>query len=112
MTEIKPGTSLLTLVNVFETTPETQQRVIELLTIATDEAMSRQPGFVSANLHASRDGLRVVNYAQWDSVEALEAMFRDPRCREHIVEVEKLAKPDVHFYDVVATAYPPAKVTE
>jgi quinol monooxygenase YgiN len=106
-TQIKTGTSLVTLVNVFETTPETQQRLLELLTIATDEEIAKQPGFVSANLHTSRDGLRVVNYAQWESVEALQAMLSDPACRVHIDEAEKIAKPDVHLYDVVCTAAAP-----
>lgn len=110
-TEIKVGTSLLTLVNVFETTAETQQKLIELLTIETENVMSRQPGFVSANLHSSRDGLRIVNYAQWASTEAFEAVRRNPVCQASMRKVEKLAQPDVHFYDVVSTAYPPAKVT-
>src|SRR5262244_670184 len=110
-TEIRPGTALLTLVNVFETTPDTQQKLIELLTTQTDEVMSRQPGFVSANLHASRDGLRVVNYAQWESTEAFEAMRRNPVCQASMGKVEKLARPDVHLYDVVSTAYPPAGAT-
>lgn len=109
-TEITPGTSLLTLVNVFETSPETQQKLLEILTVATDEEMSKQPGFVSANLHASRDGLRVVNYAQWESTEAFKAMLANPACRGHMDEAEKLAKPDVHLYDVVSTTHAPAAV--
>ena len=110
-TEIRPGTALLTLVNVFETTPETQQKLIELLTKETDQVMSRQPGFVSANLHSSRDGLRIVNYAQWESTEAFQAARRNPVCQASMARVAKLAKPDVHLYDVVSTAYPPAEVT-
>jgi len=111
MTVIRPGTSLLTLVNVFQTTPENQQKLLDVLTIATEEAMSRQPGFVSANLHRSRDGLRVVNYAQWESAEAFEAMRNNPICRVHMEQAERLARPDVHLYDVVSTSYPPATAT-
>ena len=110
-TEIVPGTALLTLVNVFETTPDTQRKLIELLTTQTEEVMSRQPGFVSANLHASRDGLRVVNYAQWESTEAFQAARSNPVCQASMRKVEKLAQPDVHFYDVVSTAYPPSRLT-
>jgi len=110
-TGIRPGTALLTLVNVFETTPESQQKLIELLTTETEEVMSRQPGFVSSNLHASRDGLRVVNYAQWESTEAFEAMRRNPVCQASMGRVERVAKPDVHMYDVVSTAYPPTRLT-
>ena len=104
-TEIKQGTSLVTLVNVFTTTPETQRQLLDLLTSATTETMARQPGFVSANFHASTDGLRVVNYAQWESVEALEAMRANPECQEHMHKAEGIATVDMHFYDVVATLH-------
>jgi quinol monooxygenase YgiN len=110
-TEITPGTALLTLVNVFETTPETQQQLLDVLTAATDAEMSKQPGFVSANLHASRDGLRVVNYAQWESTEAFEMMRANPACRAHMVKAEEIAKPDVHLYDVISSTHAPQPVT-
>ena len=110
-TEIKPGTSLLTLVNVFKTTPETQQQLLDVLTVATDEEMAQQPGFVSANLHASRDGLRVVNYAQWESIEAFEAMRANPACQVHMRKAEQIAGADVHLYDVVSTTHAPEAVT-
>jgi hypothetical protein len=35
-----------------------------LLAEATEEVISRQPGYVSANIHWSLDGTRVTNYAQ------------------------------------------------
>src|SRR5215471_8530606 len=92
-TEIVPGAALLTLVNVFETTPDTQRKLIELLTAETEEVMSRQLGFVSANLHASRDGLRVVNYAQWESTAAFEAMQADPACQAEMKKVLELTRP-------------------
>ena len=110
-TEIKPGTSLLTLVNVFETTPDTQQQLLDVPTAATDEEMSRQPGFVSANLHTSRDGLRVVNYAQWESTEAFEAMRANPACRVHMDKAERIAKADVHLYDVLSSSHAHEAVT-
>jgi quinol monooxygenase YgiN len=107
-TEIRTGTSLVTLCNVFETTADTQTRLIEILTKATQDAMSRRPGFVSANFHASRDGLRVVNYAQWESMEAFDAMLADPECKLHMRQAETLVgkDPDVHIYDVIATHAP------
>jgi quinol monooxygenase YgiN len=112
-TEITAGTSCLTLVNVFETTSETQHQLIDILAKATKEEMSKQPGFISANFHASRDGLRVVNYAQWESVEALEAMTANPACQVHMREAEALVtiKPDVHYYDVRSTFGAPEAVS-
>lgn len=37
------------------------------------ETLMRRPGFVSANLHRSKDGTRVANYVQWRSRADFEA---------------------------------------
>jgi heme-degrading monooxygenase HmoA len=110
-TEIKPDTSMLMLVNVFETTPETQQPLIDASTVATEEEMSKQPGFVSAKLHASRDGLRVANHVQWESAAAFETIRANPTCRVHMEKAERIAKPDIHLYDVASTSFPSGSVT-
>ena len=36
------------------------------------------PGFISAAVHRSTDGTRVINYLQWASNEHLAAMQRSP----------------------------------
>jgi quinol monooxygenase YgiN len=36
------------------------------------------PGFISAAVHRSTDGTRVINHLQWESVEHLAAMQRSP----------------------------------
>jgi heme-degrading monooxygenase HmoA len=102
-TQILTGTSRLTLINVFETAPETQQQLIDTTIEQIEQTVSKLPGLISANLHASRDGLRVVNYAQWESVAAWEAMMSNRAAGEKRDEIEAIAKPDVHQYDVVAT---------
>jgi heme-degrading monooxygenase HmoA len=104
MPEINAEKSLLTLVNVFTTTPATQDRIIELAEESTAEVVSKLPGFVSASFHKSSDGLRVVNYAQWDSVEAFEAMMANPATFARHEEMVRLAEDrDAHFYQVVST---------
>ncbi len=40
--------------------------------------MAKQPGFISASLHKSTDGRRVVQYLQWDSVASHEACMESP----------------------------------
>ena len=35
-------------------------------------------GYVSSNLHKSRDGKKVVNYVQWESVKDVETMLENP----------------------------------
>ncbi|RMI31464.1 hypothetical protein EBN03_17455 [Nocardia stercoris] len=49
--------------------PDRQRAIIDSL-IATLEAGATPPGMLSANFHASLDGTRVLNYAEWVSDEA------------------------------------------
>jgi hypothetical protein len=56
----------VTLINVFTVEPENQQRLVEAWQRGTEEVMRHIPGFVSANIHRSLDGTKVVNYAQWE----------------------------------------------
>ncbi|MFI9228478.1 hypothetical protein [Streptomyces rimosus] len=50
------------------------------------------PGFVSANLHVSLDGRRVVNYARWAGEEQYEEALRRTDVREHIGQVAAIAE--------------------
>jgi quinol monooxygenase YgiN len=101
MTKIEKGGDVVTLINVFTVKPENQQRLLALLVEATESVMNRQPGFVSANLHKSLDGARVVNYAQWRSKEAFEAMLEDPAAVRHMKEAARLAEGfEPHLYEV------------
>lgn len=103
MTTITKENDRVTLINVFTVTPENQQPLLDLLAHATGEVMAKQPGFISANFHKSADGTRVVNYAQWASREAFEAMLRNPAARPHMEAAAKLASYDAHLYEVWST---------
>jgi quinol monooxygenase YgiN len=98
---IELGDSPITLVNVFEVAPDNQQKLVEALIEATEKTMSKLDGFVSANIHRSLDGKRVVNYAQWRSKEDFEAMMRNPKALLHMVPILLYAKPSPHLYEVV-----------
>ncbi|WP_067676413.1 antibiotic biosynthesis monooxygenase [Nocardia miyunensis] len=101
MTTITTDAQLTTLINVFTVQPERQRTLVELLTRATDEVMRHKPGFVSANIHASDDGTRVVNYAQWESADAYREMFSDPTARVHMKEAAAVADHfDPHLFTV------------
>lgn len=78
MTHISTKNRLVTLINVFTVDPAHQQRLVELLTRATEVSVRHAPGFVSASLHRSTDGAKVTMYAQWRSVEDYQAMRQDP----------------------------------
>jgi heme-degrading monooxygenase HmoA len=63
--------------------------------------MKNLPGFVSATIHKSADGVRVVNYAQWHSREDFEAIFNNPEATAHMKPIMEIAKFDAHLYEVV-----------
>jgi quinol monooxygenase YgiN len=84
MTTIANGAGVLTLVNVFTVKPEDQQQVSKLLIEATEQTMKHLPGFMSATIHRSLDGTRVVTYAQWRRREDFDAMRQNPDARPHI----------------------------
>jgi quinol monooxygenase YgiN len=101
MTTIKQQADYATLINVFTVEPDRAEELTALLHAATDEVMRQQPGFRSANIHLSADRTRVVNYAQWDSVEAYKAMLADPTTQPHMAQAAAIAVSfDPHVYTV------------
>lgn len=90
---------LVTLINVFETRPEQQQALIESW-IRFVDAVKGEPGMLGASLHRSKDGTRVVNYAQWESEEDLRRFtqkYHEPM--EALVPFSERIDP--HAYEVV-----------
>jgi heme-degrading monooxygenase HmoA len=101
MTTIAEHAPLATLINVFTVAPERACELAESLRVATEETMRFVPGFISANIHVSTDGTRVVNYAQWQSAEAYRVMFEDPNAREHMGVCAAIATSfEPHLYTV------------
>ena len=94
MSTIEKDSKILTLINVFTVAPEKQQELVALLIDATQETMKHLPGFISANIHRSLDGKRVVNYAQWESKADLEAMQKNPKAAPHMQAAAALAQFD------------------
>ena len=101
MVTIQKGNSVVTLINVFTVEPENQQKLAEMLVEASEKVMKNVPGFISANIHKSADGVRVTNYAQWRSNEDYAAMLKDSKAIEHMKPVTQIATFDAHTYEVV-----------
>ena len=91
---IRAGAEIFTLINVFSVAPDHQQELANVLIEATEHTMPYLPGFISANIHTSYDGRHVVNYAQWHSRDAFEAMLRNPDARPHMTRAAALASFD------------------
>lgn len=97
---------MISLINVFTVDPANQDRLLDLLARATDEFVSRAPGFVSSTLHRSLDGTKVTMCAQWRSAEDYEAMRQDPGPLPFLEEALTIAKFEPGMYEVVRTFSP------
>jgi len=99
MITIKQGDGTITLINVFTCEPENQQKLVDAWIKATEEVLGQMPGILSAALHRSKDGTRVVNYAQWRSAEDWNNLVQAGNA-SWFREMGKYAKPDAHLYEV------------
>lgn len=110
MVTISKENKFVTLINVFTVESENQQRLVDLLIEATEKTMKDIPGFISASIHMSADGVRVTNYAQWRSGEDFAAMLKNPEAAAHMKAITEIATFDAHTYRVVesvSAAQPP-----
>ncbi len=84
---IKPDTDIVTQINVF-TVPEGEQQPLIDYLIGAAQAAREVDGWLSASLHRSLDGTRVVNYAQSADADAARRVFEHLR-RKGLIEGNK-----------------------
>jgi quinol monooxygenase YgiN len=104
--------STVTFINVFTVTQADQQRLIDLLTRATDGFVNRAPGFISATLHRSIDGTKVIMYARWRSMADYQSMRQDPGPLPFLQEALTFATFEPGMYEIVRAFKPVAKLPE
>ena len=102
MPKIEVREGAVTQVNVFTVLPENQQPLIDLL-IESANAVRDIPGWLSASIHRSLDGTRVVNYAQCDSYAAWEAVMQKLREDGYLQRNKELGTASPGLYEVVYT---------
>jgi len=101
MTNIRKANGVCTQITTVKLPPENQEEAVNLM-IERARFMATQPGFVSVNLHRSKDGSHLVNYIQWTSPEKLEAAHQSPEFRKKWPQFGKLANDiDPCLYDVI-----------
>ncbi len=102
MPVIKADTSIVTQVNVFDVPEGGQPALIDFLKEAA--AFSRKtPGWISASLHRSLDGKKVVNYAQSESLDAARAVIERLRDAGYLERNKALGTAHPGLYEVVYT---------
>jgi heme-degrading monooxygenase HmoA len=101
MPDIRISNGICTQITMVKLPPNNQE---EVLSVMKERArfMAKQPGFVSVNLHRSKDGSHVVNYVQWSSAEKLFAAHHSPEFREKWPRLGELADQiEPCLYDVI-----------
>jgi quinol monooxygenase YgiN len=91
----------IVLINVFTVESGDQDRLVHLLTQATEGFVNRAAGFLSARLHRSLDGTKVTMYARWRSLEDYQKMRDDPGPRPFLEEAMTFATFEPGIYEVV-----------
>jgi heme-degrading monooxygenase HmoA len=101
MSEIREGNGICTQITTVKLPPDNQDEVLNMMRERA-RFMATQPGFVSVNLHRSKDGSHVVNYVQWTNPDKLAAAHHSPEFRKkwpRFGELVQEAEPCL--YDVV-----------
>ncbi|MBR0793218.1 antibiotic biosynthesis monooxygenase [Bradyrhizobium manausense] len=98
---IRAGSDVTTLVNVFTVEPDNQQKLVQLLKEGADAFFSKQPGFISSSVHASKEGGRAINYSQWRSAGDIENFRKDPKFAPYIQRLAAIAKAETILCEVV-----------
>ncbi|MEM1130209.1 MAG: antibiotic biosynthesis monooxygenase family protein [Pseudomonadota bacterium] len=100
--QIARNISCQTVLTTFEVTPGTCQDLLDELTSAFDEFVSKQPGFIGVALHVNDAQTRIANYSQWIMRENFLAMLRTPEMRERNRRFSALCRSfEPVMYDVV-----------
>jgi quinol monooxygenase YgiN len=96
---VSADSAVTTVISTFTVHDGKQQDLLSLL--STNAAwLSKLPGFIGAAFHPSADGTRIVNYAQWESEDALQTMLSNPAMAEHRMQVGAIASVEATRYTV------------
>jgi hypothetical protein len=104
MVTITQDGKFVTFINGFRVEPANQARLVAMWIEVSETYFKQVPGLISASLHRSRDGTRVVNYAQWESAAAWKELVAS--WRDRFRAFEEFSTPDPHLYDVVHVMEP------
>ena len=101
MSEIGTSNGICTQITTVKLPAGNQDEVLNLMKERA-RFMATQPGFVSVNLHRSKDGSHVINYVQWTNADKLAAAHHSPEFRKKWPQFGELVREiEPCLYDVV-----------
>ena len=99
MATISDKQDCLTVMVTFECAAEQQGTLADMVRAYIQDFISQQAGLLSSHLHLSLCGTRVVNYAQWRSMDDFKAFGEKARQRPELSALLAY-KPRAVFYQV------------
>jgi hypothetical protein len=102
MPTIEANSGVITQINVFMVKPENQQALVDHLIRAASVARE-VPGWKSISIHKGVDGTSVVNYAQAESMEAQQRIFKELSDKGIIEKGHQLGEAHPGLYEAVYT---------
>ncbi|MEI5682448.1 antibiotic biosynthesis monooxygenase [Mesorhizobium sp. CGMCC 1.15528] len=99
---IRADSGIITQINMFIVPDGGQQPLIDLLQEAA-ESCRTVPGWISASLHRSLDGRRVVNYAQARDQLAMRRVFEHLLSSGFLERNKALGEAHPGLYEVACT---------
>ena len=103
MPTIAKHNHVITVIIIFAIEPEQQQELIDAIAEFLETAVKHQPGFVSSSIHKSLDGVRVMNYAQWQSQEEYKAFINNSSVQSQGAKLSNFHLLDSHVYEVAVS---------
>ena len=92
----------ITLVNLFTVEPEKQASAANKIAEIYRMIVSKQPGFISAKVHTSLDGTRVVAIARWQSESDLKAMQQTSEFQTSLKTLKgEIISSEPHTFNVI-----------
>jgi quinol monooxygenase YgiN len=104
MPQLVAGAGYATFINTFRCAPENQATVVQLNVEIVERVAREFPGFVSATVHRSVDGTRVINYLQWRTAADLAAMQGSAQFQQIARGFAGLMEFDPHEVEIVQIA--------
>jgi heme-degrading monooxygenase HmoA len=92
----------VTLVNLFTVEPEKQESAANKIAEIYQTIVSQQPGFISAKIHKSLDGVKVAAIARWRSEADLHAMQQTSEFQNSLGTLKgEIISAEPHTFEII-----------
>ncbi len=111
MPAIAKNNDVITVVIIFAIEPAEQQQLIDTIIEFLETTVKHQPGFVSSSIHKSIDGVRVMNYAQWETQADYQAFVKNAGVQAKGEKLSNYQLHEAHIYEVAVSKPDDADLT-